>query len=96
MAVFQDGKQIGEIKSYSFSAPGELTQTPSGYFIANSTQQATPNTNSQITSGTIEGSNVDINQEQVAMILGSTGYKANLKGITLVDELTETILDIKG
>jgi len=44
----------------------------------------------------VEGSNVDIAEEMVALLTGERGFEANLKAISTQDEMLGALLDIVG
>ncbi len=94
-AVFQDGAQVGKIDVFNFNGKQELQKHGGGYVTALNEEPGI-STTASISAGFREGSNTDIAEEQVAQILGSTAYKANIKGIKVMDEIIGETLDLLG
>lgn len=94
-------KNMGQVTLSNFANIGGLRQigTTSWAETFNSGEPATgaPNTASlgSLQSGALEGSNVDITQELVAMIGAQRNFQANAQVISTGDTLTQTVINIR-
>jgi len=61
---------------------------------ANITEVETPGYKIQGPEGEIETSNVNLAEEMINLIIGKTGYKANLKVIESEQDIFDSVLDI--
>jgi flagellar hook protein FlgE len=48
-----------------------------------------------LTSGSLEGSNVDLAKELTSLIVAERGFQANSKSITTSDEVLQTLVNLK-
>jgi len=94
-SVYQNSKKIGRIDIYDFAGKGEMIKVSGGY-IPTVGQEPVKTEISKISSGYLETSNSDIATEQVAQIIGTRSYEANIKGMRVIDEILGETLDIKG
>jgi flagellar basal-body rod protein FlgG len=94
-SVYQNGEKKGEIRAYTFKGKQELTRHSGGYFLPVREEPVISN-NAIINSGVRESSNTDIAEEQIAQIIGSRTYEANIKGLKVLDNILGIALDIKA
>ncbi|MEW6275352.1 MAG: flagellar basal-body rod protein FlgF [Bacillota bacterium] len=90
----------GSIALFAFANPEGLQKVGQNYFIetvASGTAQAIANvgTTSEIDSGYLEMSNVDLSEEFTSMIVTQRGYQANARVITVSDTLLQELVDLK-
>ncbi len=101
--TFTNGMQktLGEIVLANFDAPTKLqqldgnlyTQTvESGQALIGKPQTAGLGS---VNSGSLEESNVDLSDQFVKMIAAQSGYEANSKMITTMDQLMQTLVNMK-
>lgn len=97
------GRQAaGQIQLADFNNPAGLSAIGGGLFQQTAASGApalgNPGTGrfGAVISGALEASNVDIVRETVDQIAIKTAFKANANVIKAADEMTGTILDIKG
>lgn len=97
------GRQTaGQIQLADFNNPAGLSAIGGGLFLQTAASGApvlgNPGTGGfgAVISGALEASNVDIVREIVDQIVIKTAFKANANVIKVADEMTGTILDIKG
>lgn len=96
-----DTRTLGQIVIANFSNPGGLQKVGSNLFAA------TPNSGdfdgigddptaigSELTSGVLEMSNVDLSKEFTDMIVTQRGYQANSKIISVSDELLQELVNL--
>ena len=94
-------QQAGYISLANFANPGGLEKSGSNmYAISQNSGQptsATPSTNGlgQLTSGTLEMSNVDLSEEFTEMIIAQRGFQANTRIITTSDQILEELVNLK-
>ncbi len=100
--AFSNGltRTLGQVVVSTFSNPEGLVDLGSGLYraAANSgaPQVKAPTTlgAGKLVGGALEGSNVDLSEEFIKMILTSTGYSANSRVIRTADELMQQLLVI--
>lgn len=90
----------GAVALYSFQNQDGLKQTGQNYFVktvASGDPTAITNVgnSSQIISGYLEMSNVDLAQEFTNMITTQRAYQANARTITVSDSLLQELVDLK-
>jgi len=89
---------LGQVALAKFANPRGLVDLGSGNFRAGPNSGDAIVTSAQnfgtgrILGGALEGSNVDLSQEFIQMILTSTGYSASSRVITTTDELIDQLL----
>lgn len=92
---------VGYITLANFPNPGGLEKSGVNLFSAsqNSGPAAigTPSTKGlgQLTSGTLEMSNVDLSEEFTEMIIAQRGFQANTRIITTSDQILEELVNLK-
>lgn len=101
--TFTNGQQkkLGEIALARFAAPTNLQQMDGNLYAGTQTSgQAIigkPETSGlgSVNSGCLEESNVDLSDQFVKMIAAQSGYEANSKMITTMDQLMQTLVNMK-
>jgi len=94
-------QELGTIQLTTFANPSGLTRVGQNLYLAGGAsgdaQTANPGENGAglLSSGFIEGSNVQIVEEMVRMILAQRAYEINSKGIQTADEMLGTLNNIK-
>jgi flagellar hook protein FlgE len=102
-AIFEDGtaRALYQLPIATFPNPDGLTRLPgNGFAIAQDSGSAALNEPSvlgagSISSGTLEGSNVDLAQEFTNMIRFQRAYSASSKIITTVDDMLQEVSNLK-
>src|SRR5690606_32088643 len=103
LGAFSNGVSLvlGQVALADFNNPGGLTRVGENMY------SASPNSGdakmgysgegspSQIASGALEMSNVDLTQEFTNMIIAQRGFQANSKVITSTDEMLQEIMNLK-
>ncbi|MDA8172572.1 MAG: flagellar hook protein FlgE [Nitrospiraceae bacterium] len=100
---FTNGKEktLGEIILAKFDSPTSLEQLDGNmYSQTTASGQALigkPQTSGMgsVNSGSLEESNVDLSDQFVKMIAAQSGYEANSKMITTMDQLMQTLVNMK-
>ena len=101
--VFSNGQSrpLGQIAMASFSNPAGLTKLGQNQFSESSNsglaQVGLPNSQGRgkINTGFVEMSNVDLSTEFTNLIITQRGFQANTKIISTVDELLQTLINLK-
>jgi flagellar hook protein FlgE len=101
--AFSNGTNVvlGQIVLADFNNPGGLLRTgdnmyaPSGNSGGAVLGYALEGSQSTITSGALEMSNVDLAQEFTSMIVTQRGFQANSKVITTSDEMLQELVNLK-
>ena len=94
-------QEIGSLQLTVFSNPSGLTRIGQNLYTAGGgsgdAQTVAPGESGSgtLSSGFIEGSNVQIVEEMVRMILAQRAYEINSKGIQTADEMLSTLNNIK-
>lgn len=94
-------RNVGYITLANFPNPGGLEKSGVNVFAASQNSGAaatgTPSTNGlgQLTSGTLEMSNVDLSEEFTEMIIAQRGFQANTRIITTSDQILEELVNLK-
>ncbi|MEC7641098.1 MAG: flagellar hook-basal body complex protein [Nitrospinota bacterium] len=99
-----DGEAVnaGQIQLASFGNPAGLSSAGGNILLQSNTSGPPTLSNpgaeglGTIISGALETSNVDLTGEMVDQIVNKNAFKANANIIKAADEMTGTILDIKG
>ncbi|MCQ4089892.1 flagellar basal body rod protein FlgG [Exiguobacterium sp. A1_3_1] len=92
---------VGYITLANFPNPGGLEKSGVNLFASSQNSGAaatgTPSTNGlgQLTSGTLEMSNVDLSEEFTEMIIAQRGFQANTRIITTSDQVLEELVNLK-
>lgn len=88
---------LGTVEIVRFANPGGLTRE-GGSLLAESPASgpATPAAGARMVFGAVEGSNVDIADDMVGLIVGSASVKANLAALRTQDDILGEILDLRG
>ena len=94
--VSGDGASIAKIRVVDFKQPYSFNKTGFGYFISTDESGAAFNSeNYQIRQGYIEGSNVNIIEQMVDMLISFRAYEAGQKAIQAQDEtLNKAVNDV--
>lgn len=91
----------GQIGLYTFPTPDGLKKEGGNLYSATAASgeaklgTASAANNNTINSGYLEGSNVDLSQEMVDMIVTQRGFQANARTITVSDTLLEELIQLK-
>ena len=94
-------QRVGYVSMANFANPGGLEKSGVNLFSAsqNSGPAAigAPSTKGlgQLTSGTLEMSNVDLSEEFTEMIIAQRGFQANTRIITTSDQVLEELVNLK-
>ncbi|MFZ0074768.1 flagellar hook-basal body complex protein [Exiguobacterium sp. RIT452] len=105
LVTFVDGtgnlQRVGYVSMANFANPGGLEKSGVNLFAASQNSgvaaTGTPSTNGlgQLTSGTLEMSNVDLSEEFTEMIIAQRGFQANTRIITTSDQILEELVNLK-
>ena len=96
-----EARAMGQVTLSNFANPDGLRQTGNNAWVQTGTSgepvTGAPGSASLgvIRSGTIEGSNVDITEELVAMIGAQRSFQANAQVISTADTLSQTVMNLK-
>lgn len=94
-------QRVGYVSMANFANPGGLEKSGVNLFAASQNSgpaaSGTPSTNGlgQLTSGTLEMSNVDLSEEFTEMIIAQRGFQANTRIITTSDQILEELVNLK-
>ncbi len=94
-------QNVGYITIANFANPGGLEKSGVNVFAASQNSGppvlGTPSLNGmgQLTSGTLEMSNVDLSEEFTEMIIAQRGFQANTRIITTSDQVLEELVNLK-
>lgn len=94
-------QNVGYITMANFANPGGLEKSGVNVFAASQNSGppvlGTPNVAGmgQLTSGTLEMSNVDLSEEFTEMIIAQRGFQANTRIITTSDQVLEELVNLK-
>lgn len=105
LVTFVDGtgslQRVGYLSMANFANPGGLEKSGVNLFSASQNSgvaaAGSPSTNGlgQLTSGTLEMSNVDLSEEFTEMIIAQRGFQANTRIITTSDQVLEELVNLK-
>ena len=93
---------LGKVMIANFANPNGLKQVGNANYVATSTSgqvvlgQAGADGFGTIKAGALERSNVDITQELVNLITSQRNFQANAKAIETTEQLSQTIIQIRG
>jgi flagellar basal-body rod protein FlgG len=96
-----DPQQVGQIQLAVFPNPAGLTRIGQNLYVAGGAsgdaQLTNPGTTGagELKSGFLEGSNVQVVEEMVKMIMAQRAYEINSKAIQTSDEMLSTINNLK-
>lgn len=96
-----DTRALGKVALASFANPSGLRQMGNSYWSASGISgsatlgSANDNGYGSLMSGTVEGSNVDITEELVALIAAQRNFQANAKALDTASQISETIFNIR-
>lgn len=101
--MFSNGatQTLGQMALANFTNPGGLAKVGNNMYevTANSGEPliGTPNTGGRgvVTTGNLEGSNVDLAREFTSMIIAQRGFQSNSRVITASDEMLQDLVNIK-
>jgi flagellar hook protein FlgE len=101
--IFTNGqtRTIGQIALTSFANPSGLEREGNNQFQATvnsglpQTGSATTGSFGQISTGYLEQSNVDLSTEFTNMIITQNAYSANTKVVSTVNQMLQTLIDMK-
>ncbi|WP_294740861.1 flagellar basal body rod protein FlgG [uncultured Exiguobacterium sp.] len=94
-------QRVGYVSMANFANPGGLEKSGVNLFSASQNSGGaalgSPSTNGlgQLTSGTLEMSNVDLSEEFTEMIIAQRGFQANTRIITTSDQVLEELVNLK-
>ncbi|GMV90046.1 MAG: flagellar basal body rod protein FlgG [Chthonomonas sp.] len=97
----QDPENFGQVQIVMFANPAGLTRLGGNLFVAGGgsgdPQPSTPGENGSgsLESGFLEGSNVQIVEEMVRMILAQRAYEINSKAIQTADDMLGVLNNLK-
>ena len=93
--VAVDGQQAGRIRLTEFEDPHMLKREGSNLWSASdqALQRSAPAENTELASGTLEMSNVQLPREMVSMILAARSYEANQRVVNAIDETASRLID---
>ncbi|MDB5706638.1 MAG: flagellar hook protein FlgE [Sphingomonas bacterium] len=97
-----DTLALGKVALASFTNPTGLRQIGNSYWSASGISgQATMGSANEsgygsLMSGTVEGSNVDITEELVALIAAQRNFQANAKALDTASQISQTIFNIQS
>jgi flagellar basal-body rod protein FlgF len=84
-SISVDGALVDKLKLVRFNNPtNALTQEGNSFFVANGTENPSPNTNSRVIQGSLESSNINAVSEMVAMINNNREFESLQKSVTLL------------
>jgi flagellar hook protein FlgE len=92
---------IGQVALASFTNPGGLQKTGNSNFIATSNSGlaqvgvAGSGTLGNLTSGALEGSNVDLSHEFTSLIVAQRAFQASARVITTSDDILQELISLK-
>lgn len=98
-AIMADGttQDLGTIDVVRFANPGGLTQEGGSLFAAGpASGPAMAGGGGRIFFGALEGSNVDLTDEMVSLIVSKATVKANLSALKAQDEMLGEVIDLRG
>lgn len=103
VATFADGSEqtLGRVALANFTSPEGLQQMGSSNWrptgLSGTPSWGVPNDGrfTEITSGAIERSNVDLTEELVGLITAQRNFQANAKAIDTASQVTQTIIGIR-
>lgn len=98
-AVLADGQTevVGQLAVFEFTNPGGLVAAGGNLFLQTpASGEALPMVPTPILPGTIEGSNVNLAQEQIGIVLDSRTATANMRAFRAQDEMLGELLNILG
>ncbi len=103
MGAFTNGttEPLGQIVLGDFNNPGGLLRVGDNMYSTSGNSGsavygfALEGSQSEIVSGALEMSNVDLAQEFTSMIVAERGYQANSRVITTSDRLLEELVSLK-
>jgi flagellar hook protein FlgE len=93
---------LGKVMIANFANPNGLKQVGNANYVATSTSgqvvlgQAGADGFGTVKAGALERSNVDITQELVNLITSQRNFQANAKAIETTEQLSQTIIQIRG
>ena len=92
--VTANAQVIGKVKMVEFTDPNVLTPVGANCFEATAGAQPQPASDTRISQGFQESSNVSVVEELVGLITVSRLYEANLKNIQAQDERMKSLLSV--
>ncbi|HTG39422.1 flagellar hook protein FlgE [Sphingomonas sp.] len=103
-ATFSNGdtQALGKVALANFSNPTGLRQLGNSYWAATGVSgqpmlgEAGRDGFGGLMSGIVEGSNVDITEELVALIAAQRNFQANSKALDTASQISQTIFNIRG
>lgn len=96
-----DSKRLGKIALANFNNPAGLRQLGTSYWAATGVSgqaamgAANENGFGNLMSGTLEGSNVDVTEELVALIAAQRNFQANSKALDTQNQISQTIFNLR-
>jgi len=96
-----DSKKLGKVALANFTNPAGLRQLGTSYWastgVSGQAAMGAANENSfgSLMGGTLEGSNVDITEELVALIAAQRNFQANSKALDTQNQISQTIFNLR-
>jgi len=96
-----DAKKLGKVALANFNNPAGLRQLGTSYWaatgVSGSATMGAANENGfgNLMSGTLEGSNVDVTEELVALIAAQRNFQANSKALDTQNQVSQTIFNLR-
>lgn len=96
-----DAKKLGKVALANFNNPAGLRQLGTSYWAATGVSgeaamgAANENGFGNLMSGTLEGSNVDVTEELVALIAAQRNFQANSKALDTQNQVSQTIFNLR-
>jgi flagellar hook protein FlgE len=97
-----DNQALGKVALANFSNPAGLRQLGNSYWSATGVSgeptlgEANKDGFGGLMSGIVEGSNVDITEELVALIAAQRNFQANSKALDTASQISQTIFNIRS
>jgi flagellar hook protein FlgE len=97
-----DAAKLGKVALANFTDPAGLRQLGNSYWastgLSGTAKLGAANENGfgNLMNGTLEGSNVDITEELVALIAAQRNFQANAKALDTQSQVTQTIFNIRN
>ena len=97
-----DSKKLGVVALANFTNPAGLKQLGNSYWTSTGVSgaaimgSANQSSFGNLMTGTLEGSNVDITEELVALIAAQRNFQANSKALDTASQISQTIFNIRS
>jgi flagellar basal-body rod protein FlgF len=91
-----DGSPVGRLRVVKFEDPTALSKAGQSLIAASEAAGVTDVENPRVAIGFVEGSNVNVAAEMVALIQTSRAFEAAMRSISINDELTQSLIQIQS